>query len=160
MELLLTSRFQRVTTVWLSCFSLLCVVLAALAPLWGKGAVQFVIALPFIHGFLFVGVLSLCSLPSSLSSGPSDRYIREHHPALWQKLHPWGRLSYNSFTALGFMLGSYDDGSDERLQQIKHRYRYLVLLQLWLFALLIVPFPILYMSMLVIDFVAPQISVF
>jgi hypothetical protein len=160
LELILTAGFQRLILWWLSFFTLLCVVLAAVAPLWSKFAIQTVLLLPFMHCVLFCGVLILCSLPHYLFPPPSDRYLRDQHPAIWKKLHPWGRFSYNSFTMLIFMLSGYDDGRDEHLQLIKRRYRRLTLFQLWSLALLIVPFPVLFVSAALIELIAPQQGAF
>jgi len=89
---------------------------------------------------------------------PSDQYIRNHHPNLWKKLHPWGRFSHNDFAAWGFIFNRYDDGQDVNLQIIKQRYRRLALLQLWSFALFVVSLLVFLISSIVIDFITVQAS--
>lgn len=158
LELTLTAGFQRLTLAWLSLFTLLCMAFAAIAPLWSKLAIQIALLLPVIHFVLFLGVLVLCSLPYYISQSPSDRYLHDHHPQIWKKLHPWGRFSNNSFTAWIFLFGGYDDGQDENLQLIKRRCRWLVLFQLWSFALFVVPIPVLAISATIIDLIVPNRS--
>lgn len=158
LELILTSGFQRVTTWWFSFFSLLCVVLGVLAPLLSKFTIQIILCLPVLHCLLFWGVIILCSLPYYILPPPSDQYIRNHHPNLWKKLHPWGRFSHNDFAAWGFIFNRYDDGQDVNLQIIKQRYRRLALLQLWSFALFVVPFLFFLLGAIVIDSITLQVS--
>lgn len=158
LELILTAGFQRVTTWWFVFFSLLCVGLGALAPLLSKFTIQIILCLPVIHCLLFWGVMILCSLPYYVLPPPSDQYIREHHPTLWKKLHPWGRFSHNDFASWGFIFNFYDDGHDGNLQIIKQRYRRLALLQLWAFALFVVPLLFFLISAIMIDALTPQAS--
>jgi hypothetical protein len=63
-------------------------------------------------------------------------YIRERYPTIWKKLHPWGDLSRNTFTALAFARGEYDDGADPRLNELKTECKTTIVFQLWAFALI------------------------
>lgn len=47
--------------------------------------------------------------------------IKNTHPSIWKELHPFGDSSRNSIAGLMFSRGKYDDGSDEKLNQIKFK---------------------------------------
>ncbi len=151
LELICTVGFQRLAIGWLRLFSALYLSLAVFTPL-GRYALVFQF-LTILHFIGFLGVILLCSLPYYFTSSPSDRYIRTHHAAIWQKLHPWGRSSGNTFALFDFLSGRYDDGRDENLTLIKLRYRRLLLLQLWAFALCFTPYPLLVLKAIVISLV-------
>lgn len=152
LELICTAGFHRLAIGWLSLFSALYLLLAIFTPPVGLYVIVFQL-ITILHFICFLGVIIICSLPYYFTASPSDRYIRTHHAAIWQKLHPWGRSSGNTITLFDFLSGRYDDGSDENLTLIKLRYRRLLLLQLWAFALCFTPYPILLLKVIVMSLV-------
>ena len=156
LELVFRAGFQRGLTIWLTLFSLLCIVLAMIAPRWGEPGGHQLWLLLFVHAVLFLFLVGLCTLP--WCQGGASRYIREHHPTIGKKLGAPGLFTRNSLVTIPFMVGAYDDGQDSYLQLIKRRYRRLGLLQLWLFALFLLPVLVAMIQKFVLLFIAPLLG--
>lgn len=150
LEFVLTRGFQRAITLWLTLFSIGSGVLSALAPHREQLTIEHVFLLSIGNFVLYITVLSVCILPYLFSLSPSERYIRDHHPDIWQKTYPARRLLWsNSIVTIRFALGWLDDGTNETLQLIKARARRMIQLQLWVFFLILAPIPIALLSSLV-----------
>ena len=153
LELVLRAGFQRLVTLWLTLFSLVCALLVAVDPWWPAFSVQQVWLLIGLHHGLFVLLIIFCTLPWGKAGG--SYYIRDHYPEIWQKLGPQGLFSRNSLVTLPFTFGAYDDGQDAFLQLIKRRYRRMLIFSLWLLALFFLPLPVIAIRELVLIFVTP-----
>src|SRR6185295_52324 len=94
-EPVLSERFQRRVREWLRLFTAVSLLIAALGPLWGESGFIVSTLLPFVHCPLLWAVLFLRSLPDPWTSR-SSLYIRDNHPEIWKRLHPWGPISHNS----------------------------------------------------------------
>lgn len=104
---------------WLRWFAPLALVASFGLPWLGDTGLGIAVFLPLSHAAVFAGVQMFRSWRTAADD--DDDYIRDHHPRIWRWLHPMGRFSYNSFASFNFLRGRYDDGTDERLQQIKAR---------------------------------------
>ncbi len=80
---------------------------------------EFAFLFPFIGGGLLGFGTVIYFLVVGTQDGMRDPYIKQKYPEIWSKLHPWGDMSANGFAAIEFIKGRYDDGGDERLNQVK-----------------------------------------
>jgi len=122
------SRWQRMAIVWLSFFSVVCVVNSILVirfGIWNFDGDSFAYVLPFAHTVVVV-VTAMARTTwmfgrGTLGRDPDSLYIRENYPEIWRKLHPLGGNSWNGVAANRFLRFKYDDGADERLNDIRIR---------------------------------------
>lgn len=115
-------------------FALLCLVNLILAinfELYGGNDYYFAFLFPFIGLGFFVVSTVVYVLTKGWNTGSHSPYIKENYPEIWQKLHPWGGRSHNSIATFAFMGGEYDDGSDEKLNQIKFNLKNQIWLIIW-----------------------------
>lgn len=123
------SKFQKYAIKWLIFFSALCFINSILVIEFGffdDDGYFLAFILPFIHlGLITISFIaySLYKLIRGRWLGGNERYIKCNYPVIWKKLHPWGDCSRNSFTFLRFIKDRYDDGTDDRLNQIKFEYK-------------------------------------
>lgn len=140
------SKFQKLAIKWLLFFTIVCFTNSILvigfelytgdeylAPLM-NGRYSLPYLLPFAH----CGIVLVCYVVYSgykgtigKETGMWDKYIEEHYPDIWKRFHPWGPRSWSTFYGLPFVMGKYDDGSDERLNRIKFDSKVNSLLLLW-----------------------------
>ena len=138
------SKFQKYAIRWLTIFSILCVInsiLVIVFGFWNFNGYFIAFILPFAHlcvVYVFYIVFVFNKILTGRWLGADERYIKSNYPNIWEKLHPWGDYSVNSFTAIRFLKNKYDDGTDERLNQIKFRYKVNSNLLLWPFFLTLV----------------------
>src|SRR5512138_575878 len=119
----LGESIQRGLNKWLRLFIVIGLGAVALVPWMGEGYFNFVMVLPMINCFIVWAIMCIASFSNFLELSPSNLYIKEKYPQIWQRMHPWGDHFYNSFTISAFMAGKYDDGTDKHLQLIKERMR-------------------------------------
>ncbi len=82
---------------------------------------EFSMMVPFIHlGIIWFFIIThtICYWIRQKIDEDS-MYIKENYPSIWKKLHPVGDFSRDSFAGIQFLRGKYDDGTDEKLNQIK-----------------------------------------
>jgi len=138
------SQFQKYAIRWLTVFSMLCganSVLVIVFGIWNFDGYFLAFILPFAHLFVvvvFYMVFGFYQLLTGRWIGDDEQYIKSNHPIIWKKLHPWGDNSRNDFTTIRFIKSRYDDGTDERLNQIKFRYKVNSNLMCWPFLLTLV----------------------
>ena len=97
--------------------------------------------LPFAHClivFICLVIYSAIQGTRGKETGIWDKYIEQNYPEIWKRFHPWGPRSYSNFCVLPFLMGKYDDGSDERLNRIKFDGKVNSILLLWTFFLILV----------------------
>ena len=133
----------RLASRWLVVFSALCfvnaIVLGFVAALDGpQGYLEISMLAPFAHCGIWWVILIVHSLLHSVAgkqSNPDNEYLKKEHPEIWSKLHPWGDSSHNGFAGVGFLLGRYDNGSDEELNRIRDKQKRFGKILLWVFFL-------------------------
>ena len=123
------SKFQKYAIRWLTIFSILCVVnsiLVIVFGFWNFNGYFLAFILPFTHlgvVYVFYLVFILYKIRTGQLFDDYEQYIKNNYPIIWEKLHPWGDFSQNTFAATGFIRSRYDDGTDEKLNNIKFRYK-------------------------------------
>lgn len=145
------SKFQKYAIKWLAFFSIFCFVNSIVVIKFHfLDNVGYFLAfiLPFAHcAVIFVTYILYnwygCFMAFFRNDahyliGKDEQYIKSYHPIIWKKLHPWGDYSHNSFTFSRFIKGNYDDGTDDKLSQIKFKYKVNTNLMLWPFFLVLV----------------------
>lgn len=95
------------------------------------------ILLPFANCGAMCGVFMIYGVYwwSNYDNYIETQYLKEKYPEIWKKLHPWGDWSVNGFAGLFFIFGRYDDGSDDKLNQIKLNQKANAKLLCWIFFL-------------------------
>jgi hypothetical protein len=67
------------------------------------------------------------------------KYIKIMYPEIWKRIYPRGHTMHqNPFAHMLFIRGKYDDGTDERLNEIKFKIKLYQNLVGWPFLLTIV----------------------
>jgi len=121
------SKFHKLAIIWLSIFTVVCLINAMLVivfELYGGEDYAFAIALPFWHFGGLICLSFICTM--FFRKGEEDsRYIEKSYPEIWNKLHPFGkRMYFNTFGNINFIRGKYDNGTDEKLSCIKSRRKW------------------------------------
>ena len=105
-------------------------------PLLGEDWFRTIILLPMVNCLTVWAVLAVWSWPWRPSGlDESSAYIKERYPEIWRRLHPGGH-GYNSLASFAFIAGRYDNGTDQRLNEIKAGAKRLSALAWWPFLLI------------------------
>ena len=65
-------------------------------------------------------------------------YIRDNYPDAWKAMHPFGDFSIDTFAVGRFLAGKFDDGNDEKINEIKFHAAVYQYLQVWAFFLIFI----------------------
>ena len=124
------TRKQKALAAWYCYFFIICLINSVLIFVFRLYDDDFYLAffLPFAHlGIAVVGYIiwGLTNTVKTLSYSygllsDENKYIIEKYPTIWLKLHPLGEFSRNDFAFIAFLRGKYDDGSDDKLNEIKY----------------------------------------
>lgn len=120
------TRVQKLTIIWYSIFTFVCLLNTFALFYKGSDYAFFVIFLPFIHFATVVIVYMVYAIYWWLkidNKDPDSQYIKNKYPDIWERMHPLGDRSSNNFAAFAFSRGKYDDNSDKNLNRIKTHYR-------------------------------------
>lgn len=158
------SKLQILAIGWLVCFTTICFINSTFViclELYGSEDYGFAFSLPFIHcgvAWIFIIVRSVWWYTSGIRTLFMDRYIEENYPDIWKRLHPWWPVPSARLTrdGLNFIRGRYDNGTDEKLNQIKFTIRVNYYLTLWPFLLILMIWLFSYVLMVVFDRFPPQ----
>ena len=133
------TRFQKIAIAWLKFFTVACFansVLVIKYGFWDWDGCFFAFLLPFLHVMAFVLFLIGFDAYHRLRGGetvdPDAKYIEENYPDIWKRYRPrdgdtrrliipFGPFGYPE--ASRFIRGKYDDGTDQRLNEIKLRVK-------------------------------------
>ena len=144
------SKFQKFAIKWLTFFTIACFVNSVLVikyGFWDGDNCVLAFLLPFAHcGVIVVSMMGYAiywHFSGRQTSDPDSQYIKTNYPDIWKRFHPWGDYSCNTFASVLFIRGKYDDGTDERLNQIKFRTKvnqnllgwpFLLTIMVWIFS--------------------------
>ena len=109
------AKYQRVAIKCFACIILACVVNSILVikyKLYGGKDGGFAIGFPIIT--IGMSLLFYIFYLMSRFYTHEYEYIRKRHPLIWKKFYGYRPLFWS-----GFIRGKYDDGTDEKLNQIK-----------------------------------------
>jgi hypothetical protein len=134
-------KFRKHILAWMKIFTPICIANSFLPYFFN--AVQypsyeyFVMSLPVVNLAVICLILFIHTLYWWLDYEKyfETQYLKNNYPAIWKKLHPWGHFSINGFAGICFLLGKYDDGGDEKLNQIKQNQKENWKMILWVFLL-------------------------
>ena len=134
------TKLQRITILWFIFFTLSCLINSFVVFKYVRSD-ETAFTAAFLPPFIHCGIIVVCYLGFGIRRwifgiiNNDEQYIKVNHPQIWKKLHPWGDCSQNSFGHLGFIAGNYDDGTDERLAEIKRKFNVNIILLLYPFVL-------------------------
>ena len=127
-------KIRNILFSWMKLLSFICALnVFAILMIQSKACMFYSLLLPFINVFIIdilFGVLIILNLPNC-SRDDDSLYIEEHYPAIWKRLHPWGRMSHSFFPYLFFINNKYDNGKDEKLNYIKKNEKDKLLFVAW-----------------------------
>lgn len=147
------SKYQKYVIKWLIFFSVLCFVNSILViqfGFFGYIGALLIFILPFAHLGLIVVysmIYGFYRLIKGNYIGKDEQYIKTNYPEIWKKLRPMGDYSHNTFATIRFIKGRYNNGTDDRLNKIKFKYKvnsnlacwpFLLTLVIWLFNILLI----------------------
>jgi len=163
------SKARKFIVIWLTFFTIVCLINSVFAleyHFYGTLERNFLLAflLPFVHS----GVVNMACIFYVLYMAVTNRklwkkqfnYIKQNHPEIYKLVNPWEGRECNSFkfiykqissmlSSVAFLKGKLDDGSDEKLNEIKFYFN----LDQWLLGwavLLVLPIWILNVILLVL----------
>lgn len=136
------TKFQRIAIKWLTFFTIVCFVNSVLVikyGFWDWDGCFLAFLLPFGHLVIATVYLMGYGLYWYTSGGPGSdpdsQYIKTNYPTIWKRLHPWGDWLNNAWAWGPFIRGKYDDGTDNRLNEIKFKTKVMQNLAGWPFLL-------------------------
>jgi len=139
------TKFQRIGIKWLTFFTIVCLVNSVLVikyRFWGLAGFYLAFLLAFGHLAIITSCLMAYGLYWHLTDrqarDPDSQYIKANYPEIWRRFHPRGDRSQNTFASIPFIRDKYDDGTDDRLNEIKFKTKVLQNLAGWPFLLTIV----------------------
>jgi hypothetical protein len=134
------TKSQKILIVWFPLFTGICFLNILALYLKVYGHVSIVILLPFIH-LLMVTIISIIRLICwrlKIYKDPNYEYIKNSYPDIWIRIFSAGdNRTGNNFAAFSFLRGKYDDGSDNKLNQVKTNIRLNILFVLWAWAIML-----------------------
>ena len=100
---------------------------------------MFSMLLPFIAIIILWLLLLISTIYNKIQPIDSEDNdcIKNTYPSIWKELRPFNDSSRNSFSGLMFSRGKFDNGSDEKLNQIK--FKQLVYFKLIMGTLIMLP---------------------
>jgi hypothetical protein len=94
-----------------------------------------------LFGLIFLSIFIVVILPRYHPGGTThDRYIRDNYPDIWRRFHN-APIEHDPAAVLTFCRGVYDNGTDEKLNEIKFSVLIYEILFFW-------PWPVTVISMI------------
>lgn len=126
--------YQRYGYTWLKIIIIVCCINSFLLFIFKSTKFQlFAMLFPFVNcGIIdIIFIVIVFFKLKEYGKDKSSEYIRKTHPNIWKRLHPLGKYSHNFFAYWSLIRGKFDDGSDEKLNEIKSSEKAKVHFILW-----------------------------